>query len=89
MVERPGSCTSDNQERRCPNNRYEIERKKEYELDDLSEGERRVYGTRSWLSEHLDCIRRILVEDSRWRYKINKAFVDQRGLAAEVSKGRP
>lgn len=59
------------------NYRYQIERQEQHELRDLSEGEGGVDGGCGGLSEHLDCVTAVLVEDSNGRDEVDVSLADQ------------
>ena len=60
-MEWPRSVAGEEQEDGHADERDEIDGQKGNELDDLSQTERGVDGCDLWLSEHLDCVGRILI----------------------------
>ena len=86
MLKWAASRPSQDQERGGADNRNEIQREEEHELEDLAKGERRVHGGGSWLSQHFHFVGCILIEKSGGGHEIDETFADEGCLQMTVGQ---
>ena len=77
MVEWARARTSQHQEERCADYRYQVEREEEHEFGDLAEGEWGVDRRTRGFAEPLDSVRGIMKEDAGGGHEVDEAFANE------------